>query len=403
MGAVSQQAVTYKEVIMIKPDVKPENNNFSSGPCSKRPGWNSNVLSKAILGRSHRSNKAKSRINYLIKNVIEILSIPNDYYVGIVPGSDNGAVEIALWNLIGIQPVQMLVWDSFGNDWAKDLKEQLKVNGLKILKADYGSIPNFDNVNFNDDIIFNFNGTTGGVRVPNLDWIPHNRNGLTICDATSAAFAMEMDWRKLDVLTFSWQKCLGGEGGHGILILSPNAVERINTYNPSWPIPKLFNLKKNNKINNSIFEGSTINTPSLLCIEDFIDALEWAKKIGGLQGLIEISNNNLKLIKGWVKTTDWVDFLAQDEITISNTSICLRFSDKILNELDVQNQMLLEKNIVKILENENVAYDIGSYRSAPPGLRIWGGPTINPKDIRLLLPWLQWAFEDAYKSLKKGN
>ncbi|MFL2822203.1 MAG: phosphoserine transaminase [Candidatus Puniceispirillales bacterium] len=388
---------------MIKPDVKPENNNFSSGPCSKRPGWNSSVLNKAILGRSHRSIKAKSRINYLIKNIIEILSIPNDYYVGIVPGSDTGAVEIALWNLIGIQPVQMLVWDSFGNDWAKDLKEQLKVNGLNILKADYGFIPNFDNINFNDDIIFNFNGTTGGVRVPNLDWIPQNRNGLTICDGTSAAFAMEMDWCKLDVLTFSWQKCLGGEGGHGILILSPNAVERINTYNPSWPVPKLFNLKKNNKINSSIFEGSTINTPSLLCIEDFIDALEWAKKIGGLQGLIEISNNNLKLIKGWVKTTEWVDFLAQDEITISNTSICLRFSDKILNELDVQNQMLLEKNIVKILENENVAYDIGSYRSAPPGLRIWGGPTINPKDINLLLPWLQWAFEDAYKLVKKGN
>ena len=388
---------------MIKPDVKPENNNFSSGPCSKRPGWNSSVLNKAILGRSHRSNEAKSRINYLIKNVIEILSIPNDYYVGIVPGSDTGAVEIALWNLIGIQPVQMLVWDSFGNDWAKDLKEQLKVNGLNILKADYGSIPNFDNINFNDDIIFNFNGTTGGVRVPNLDWIPQNRNGLTICDATSAAFAMEMDWRKLDVLTFSWQKCLGGEGGHGILILSPNAVERINTYNPSWPVPKLFNLKKNNKINNSIFEGSTINTPSLLCIEDFIDALEWAKKIGGLQGLIETSNNNLKLIKGWVKKTNWVDFLAHDEITISNTSICLRFSDKILNELDVENQILLEKKIVKILENENVAYDIGSYRSAPPGLRIWGGPTINPKDIKLLLPWLQWAFEDAYELLKKGN
>ena len=388
---------------MIKPDVKPENNNFSSGPCSKRPGWNPNVLHKAILGRSHRSSVAKNRIHYLINNVKEILSIPKNYHVGIVPGSDTGAVEIALWNLIGIQPVQMLVWDSFGNDWAKDLKEQLKVNGLNILKADYGFIPNFDNINFNDDIIFNFNGTTGGVRVPNLDWIPLNRNGLTICDATSAAFAMEMDWRKLDVLTFSWQKCLGGEGGHGILILSPNAVKRINTYNPSWPVPKLFNLKKNNKINNSIFEGSTINTPSLLCIEDFIDALEWAKKIGGLQGLIEISNNNLKLIKGWVKTTDWVDFLAQDEITISNTSICLRFSDKILNELDVQNQMLLEKNIVKILENENVAYDIGSYRSAPPGLRIWGGPTINPKDIKLLLPWLQWAFEDAYKLVKKGN
>ena len=388
---------------MFKPDVKPENNNFSSGPCSKRPGWNPNVLHKAILGRSHRSNLAKDRINYLVDKVKEILSIPNDYNVGIVPGSDTGAVEIALWNLIGFQPVQMLVWDSFGNDWAKDLKDQLKVNGLNILKTNYGFIPNLDNINFNDDIIFNFNGTTGGVRVPNLDWIPTNRNGLTICDATSAAFAMEMDWRKLDVATFSWQKCLGGEGGHGILILSPNAVERINTYSPSWPVPKLFSLKKNNKINISIFEGSTINTPSLLCIEDFIDALEWAKKIGGLEGLIEISNTNLKLIKDWVKKTNWLDFLAEEEITISNTSICLRFSDIILNELDVQNQDLLEKNIVKILENEKVAYDIGSYRTAPPGLRIWGGPTINPKDIELLLPWLQWAFEDSYKSVKKGN
>ena len=388
---------------MNKPDVKPENNNFSSGPCSKRPGWKPNVLNKAILGRSHRSSIAKARINYLIKNVKEILSIPNDYHVGIVPGSDTGAVEIALWNLIGIQPVQMLVWDSFGNDWAKDLKEQLQISGLIVQNVEYGSIPNLYNINFNDDIIFNFNGTTGGVKVPNLDWIPINRNGLTICDATSAAFAMEMDWRKLDVGTFSWQKCLGGEGGHGILILSPKAVERINTYNPPWPIPKLFNLKKNNKFNISIFEGSTINTPSLLCVEDFIDALEWTKKIGGLKGLIEISNENLRLIKDWVKKTDWVDFLAQDEMIISNTSICLRFSDSILNELDLENQNLLEKNIVKILENENVAYDIGSYRSAPPGLRIWGGPTINPNDIKLLLPWLQWAFEDTYKLVKKGN
>jgi len=388
---------------MIKPDVKPDNNNFSSGPCSKRPGWNPSVLHKAVLGRSHRSNIAKARINYLINNIKEILLIPNDYLVGIVPGSDTGAVEIALWNLIGIQSVQMLVWDSFGNDWAKDLKEQLQVNGLNILKAEYGSIPNLHNIDFNDDIIFNFNGTTGGVKVPDLDWIPKKRNGLTICDATSAAFAMEMNWRKLDVSTFSWQKCLGGEGGHGILILSPKAVERINNYNPSWPIPKLFNLKKNNKINVSIFEGSTINTPSLLCVEDFIDALEWAKKIGGLQGLLDISNENLQLIKDWVKKTDWVEFLAQNELTISNTSICLKFSDSILNELNDENQILLEKNIVKILENENVAYDIGSYRSAPPGLRIWGGPTINPNNIKLLLPWLQWAFDDAYESVKKGN
>jgi len=388
---------------MIKPDVKPENNNFSSGPCSKRPGWDPSILHKAVLGRSHRSGIAKARINYLIENVKKILSIPNDYLVGIVPGSDTGAVEIALWNLIGNQPVQMLVWDSFGNDWAKDLKEQLQVNGLNIQNVDYGFIPNLHNINFNDDIIFNYNGTTGGVKVPNLNWIPINRNGLTICDATSAAFAMEMDWRKLDVTTFSWQKCLGGEGGHGILILSPKAVERINTYNPRWPIPKLFNLKKNNKINSSIFEGSTINTPSLLCVEDFIDALEWAKKIGGLKRLLDISNDNLQLIKDWVNKTQWVQFLAQDETTISNTSICLKFSDFILNDLDHENQILLENGIIKTLENENVAYDIGSYRSAPPGLRIWGGPTINPKDIKLLLPWLQWAFEYTYQSIKKGN
>ena len=388
---------------MIKPDVKPENNNFSSGPCSKRPGWDPSILHKAVLGRSHRSGIAKARINYLIENVKKILLIPNDYLVGIVPGSDTGAVEIALWNLIGNQPVQMLVWDSFGNDWAKDLKEQLQVNGLNIQNVDYGFIPNLHNINFNDDIIFNYNGTTGGVKVPNLNWIPINRNGLTICDATSAAFAMEMDWRKLDVTTFSWQKCLGGEGGHGILILSPKAVERINTYNPRWPIPKLFNLKKNNKINSSIFEGSTINTPSLLCVEDFIDALEWAKKIGGLKRLLDISNDNLQLIKDWVNKTHWVQFLAQDKTTISNTSICLKFSDLILNDLDHENQILLENGIIKTLENENVAYDIGSYRSAPPGLRIWGGPTINPKDIKLLLPWLQWAFEDTYQSIKKGN
>ncbi len=387
---------------MIKPVVKPLNKNFSSGPCSKRPGWSLKNLNNAVLGRSHRSKTAKSRINYLVKCVKDTLLVPREYYVGIVPGSDTGAVEIALWNLIGSNPVQMLVWDSFGNDWAKDLKEQLQVNQLKIFDADYGSLPSLDNIDFNNDLIFNFNGTTGGVKVPNLNWIPVNRNGLTICDATSAAFAMEIDWLKIDVATFSWQKCLGGEGGHGILILSPNAVERINTFNPSWPVPKLFNLKKNNKINTSIFEGSTINTPSLLCIEDFIDALEWAKNVGGLTELIKISNENLKLINDWVLKTNWIKFLAKDKTTISNTSICLKFSDLIQNDLNIDNQNLLEKNIVNILENENVAFDIGSYRSAPPGLRIWGGPTINPSDIKALLPWLEWAFEETYELVKKG-
>lgn len=386
---------------MIKPVVKPMNKNFSSGPCSKRPGWSLKVLNNAVLGRSHRSKLAKSRINYLIDKIRELHQIPKDFYIGIVPGSDTGAVEIAMWNILGMKNVSMLVWDSFGNDWANDLKKQLRINDLNVLKSEYGILPNFKNLNFNDDVIFNFNGTTAGVRVPNLEWIPVDRRGVTICDATSAAFAMELDWTKLDVTTFSWQKCLGGEGGHGILILSPSAVKRINNYTPSWPIPKLFNLKKNDEINQSIFEGSTINTPSLLCIEDFIDALEWSKKIGGLKKLISISNQNLKIIEEWVNKNHWIEFLSKEKGTISSTSICLKFSDQISKKLNNVQLDQLEKNIVNILDNENIAFDIGSYRSAPPGLRIWGGPTINPKDVKTLLPWLNWAFENSYNFIIK--
>ena len=386
---------------MIKPVVKPMNKNFSSGPCSKRPGWSLKVLNNAVLGRSHRSKLAKSRINYLIDKIRELHQIPKDFYIGIVPGSDTGAVEIAMWNILGMKNVSMLVWDSFGNDWANDLKKQLRINDLNVLKSEYGILPNFKNLNFNDDVIFNFNGTTAGVRVPNLEWIPVDRRGVTICDATSAAFAMELDWTKLDVTTFSWQKCLGGEGGHGILILSPSAVKRINNYTPSWPIPKLFNLKKNDEINQSIFEGSTINTPSLLCIEDFIDALEWSKKIGGLKKLISISNQNLKIIEEWVNKNHWIEFLSKEKGTISSTSICLKFSDQISKKLNNVQLDQLEKNIVNILDNENIAFDIGSYRSAPPGLRIWGGPTVNPKDVKTLLPWLNWAFENSYNFIIK--
>tara|TARA_S200000501_G_scaffold265369_1_gene249060 strand:+ start:1688 stop:2854 length:1167 start_codon:yes stop_codon:yes gene_type:complete len=386
---------------MIKPVVKPMNKNFSSGPCSKRPGWSLKVLNNAVLGRSHRSKLAKSRINYLIDKIRELHQIPKDFYIGIVPGSDTGAVEIAMWNILGMKNVSMLVWDSFGNDWANDLKKQLRIKDLNVLKSEYGILPNFKNLNFNDDVIFNFNGTTAGVRVPNLEWIPVDRRGVTICDATSAAFAMELDWTKLDVTTFSWQKCLGGEGGHGILILSPSAVKRINNYTPSWPIPKLFNLKKNDEINQSIFEGSTINTPSLLCIEDFIDALEWSKKIGGLKKLISISNQNLKIIEEWVNKNHWIEFLSKEKGTISSTSICLKFSDQISKKLNNVQLDQLEKNIVNILDNENIAFDIGSYRSAPPGLRIWGGPTINPKDVKTLLPWLNWAFENSYNFIIK--
>ena len=386
---------------MIKPVVKPMNKNFSSGPCSKRPGWSLKVLNNAVLGRSHRSKLAKSRINYLIDKIRELHQIPKDFYIGIVPGSDTGAVEIAMWNILGMKNVSMLVWDSFGNDWANDLKKQLRIKDLNVLKSEYGILPNFKNLNFNDDVIFNFNGTTAGVRVPNLEWIPVDRSGVTICDATSAAFAMELDWTKLDVTTFSWQKCLGGEGGHGILILSPSAVKRINNYTPSWPIPKLFNLKKNDEINQSIFEGSTINTPSLLCIEDFIDALEWSKKIGGLKKLISISNQNLKIIEEWVNKNYWIEFLSKEKGTISSTSICLKFSDQISKKLNNVQLDQLEKNIVNILDNENIAFDIGSYRSAPPGLRIWGGPTVNPKDVKTLLPWLNWAFEHSYNFITK--
>lgn len=377
---------------MMQPNLKPDNKNFSSGPCSKRPGWTTGSLNNAILGRSHRSKIAKMRINYLIQLTKSILKIPDEFLVGIVPGSDTGAVEIGIWNALGYQDVIMLVWDSFGNDWAKDLKEQLKIKEINIVKTEYGKIPRLDNLDFDKDIVFNFNGTTAGVRVPNLDWIPLKRNGITICDATSAAFAMELDWSKLDLTTFSWQKNLGGEAGHGILILSPKAVERIDNYTPLWPIPKLFNLKKNNQINKSIFEGSTINTPSLLCIEDFIDALEWSKNIGGLAKLIDLSQSNLNIIKKWVSKNNWIEFLSEKKETISSTSVCLKFSEKVTSKLDILDLNKLEKNMVNLLDKENIAYDIGSYRSAPPGFRIWCGPTIENKDLINLLPWLDWAF-----------
>lgn len=384
---------------MLRPNEKPENINFSSGPCSKRPGWKTSLLKNAILGRSHRSKIAKARINYLIDLTKNILQIPNNYLVGIVPGSDTGAVEIAMWNTLGYKDITMLTWDSFGNDWARDIKNQLKIENVNMLATDYGKLPSLDNINFNNDIVFNFNGTTAGVRVPNLDWIPNERDGITICDATSAAFAMRLDWSKLDLTTFSWQKCLGGEAGYGMLIISPKAVQRINHYSPSWPVPKLFNLKKNNELNETIFEGSTINTPSLLSIEDFIDALEWSKKIGGLKELIKRSELNLSIVSNWVNKTSWIDFLSENNETISSTSVCLKFSETITNKLSTLNQDKLEKSIVNTLEMENIANDIGSYRSAPPGFRLWCGPTIQENDVKRVLPWLEWAYQKSITSL----
>jgi len=384
---------------MTRPLVKPIRPEFSSGPCAKRPGWSFNVLKKSSLGRSHRHKDCKNKLKEVIKLSKSILNIPDDYLLGVVPGSDTGAIEIAMWNLLGPKPVTVLVWDSFGADWAKDIQLQLKLKDLNVIKVDYGKLPNLNDLDFKGDLVFNWNGTTAGVCVPNGDWINSSRHGLTICDATSAAFAMDIDWSKLDVGTFSWQKSLGGEAGHGIIILSPKAVDRINKYNPNWPIPKLFQLKKNNEINLDIFSGSTINTPSMICVEDFLDVLKWSNQIGGLEELIRRSKNNLNIIRDWVHSSSWVDFLSEDVKNVSNTSICLKLVDPKLINKSLETKNIIEKNVINLLEENNVAFDIGSYRSAPPGLRIWGGPTVDNDDITKLLPWLDWAYHKSLKDL----
>ena len=384
---------------MIRPLVKPIRPEFSSGPCAKRPGWSLKVLNKSSLGRSHRHKICKNKLKEVIELSKSILNIPNDYIVGIVPGSDTGAIEIAMWNLLGPKRVTILVWDSFGADWAKDIKLQLNLKDIDIIKEDYGKLPNLNSLDFKSDIIFNWNGTTAGVCVPNGNWIKNSHDSLTICDATSAAFAMDIDWSKLDVGTFSWQKSLGGEAGHGMIILSPKAVHRINSHNTDWPIPKLFQLKKNDEINLDIFSGSTINTPSMICVEDFLDVLHWSKEIGGLEELIKRSKNNLNVIKDWVFSSDWVDFLCEDLNNLSNTSICLKLIDPKLISQSLETKNIIEKNIINLLEENNVAFDIGSYRSAPPGLRIWGGPTVQNEDIKKLLPWLDWAYHKSLSDL----
>ncbi len=384
---------------MTRPLVKPFRPEFSSGPCAKRPGWSLDVLKQSSLGRSHRHKDCKNKLKEVIELSKSILNIPESYLVGIVPGSDTGAIEIAMWNLLGSKPATMLVWDSFGADWAKDIQLQLKLKSLNIIKVDYGKLPSLNDFDFRGDLVFNWNGTTAGVCVPNGRWIKNSRDGLTICDATSAAFAMDIDWSKLDVGTFSWQKSLGGEAGHGMIILSPRAVERINTYSPNWPIPKLFQLKKNNVINLDIFSGSTINTPSMICVEDFLDVLNWTNEIGGLEELIRRSKDNLNIIKDWVSLSSWVDFLCEDHNNISNTSICLKLIDPKLEKKSLETKNIIEKNIINLLEENNVAFDIGSYRSAPPGLRIWGGPTVDNDDIKKLLPWLDWAYHKSLRDL----
>jgi phosphoserine aminotransferase len=385
-----------------KPGVRPAVPHFSSGPCAKRPGWTLQNLTDAVLGRSHRSKIGKARLKRAIDLTREVLEVPADYPIGIVPASDTGAVEIALWSLLGARPVTMLAWESFGEGWVTDVEKQLKLKDVAVIKAPYGELPDLTKVDFSTDVVFTWNGTTSGVRVPNGDWIAGDRKGLTICDATSAAFAQRLDWPKLDVATFSWQKALGGEGAHGMLILSPRAVERLETYKPAWPLPKIFRLTKGGKLNEGIFAGETINTPSMLCVEDYLDTLHWAKSIGGLSATVSRSSANAKVLSDWVAKMPWIEHLARDPAVRSNTSVCLKVIDPAVTRLSADDQAAFAKNIAALLEKEGVAYDIAYYRDAPPGLRIWCGATVETSDIEALTPWLEWAFAEAKAALQKA-
>ena len=381
------------------PALRPNNANFSSGPCAKRPGWSLDNLKNAALGRSHRAKIGKTKLKNAIELTREVLKVPANYRIGIVPASDTGAVEMALWSLLGSRPVDMVAWESFGSEWVTDVIKQLKLSDARTLKAPYGEIVDLKSINFDHDVVFTWNGTTSGVRVPNADFIPANRGGLTICDATSAAFAQDLDYAKLDVVTFSWQKALGGEAAHGMLILSPRAVERLESYSPAWPLPKIFRLTKGGKLIEGIFEGETINTPSMLCVEDYLDALEWAKSLGGLEGLIKRADANLATIAAWVAKTPWVDFLAVDPATRSNTSVCLKVVDPAITALAPDAQANFAKALAGALEKEKIAFDIGAYRDAPPGLRIWCGATIEASDLATLTHWLDWSFAEAKAAL----
>jgi phosphoserine aminotransferase len=385
-----------------KPEVRPAIPHFSSGPCAKRPGWSLQNLTDAVLGRSHRSKIGKAKLKRAIDLTREVLEVPAGYRIGIVPASDTGAVEMALWSLLGARPVTMLAWESFGEGWVTDVEKQLKLKDLTVIKAPYGELPDFDKIDFANDVVFTWNGTTSGVRVPNGDWISAKRQGLTICDATSAAFAQRLDWPKLDVVTFSWQKALGGEGAHGMLVLSPRAVERLETHKPMWPLPKIFRLTKGGKLNEGIFAGETINTPSMLCVEDYLDALQWAKSTGGLTATIARSDANAKVLSDWVAATAWVDHLAKHANERSNTSVCLKVVDPVVTRLSGDEQAAFAKTLAGLLEKEDVAYDIAFYRDAPPGLRIWCGATVEQRDIEALTPWLDWAFVEAKATLSKA-
>ncbi len=383
---------------MSAPAVRPNNPNFSSGPCAKRPGWDAGVLANALVGRSHRSKEGRARLKEVIERSRGVLGLPDDYLLGIVPASDTGAVEMALWSLLGARGVDVFAWESFGEGWITDIVKQLRLDDVRTFTADYGRLPDLSQADFSRDVVFTWNGTTSGVRVPNGDWIPAEREGLSICDATSAVYAMDLPWGKLDVVTYSWQKVLGGEAAHGVLILSPRAVARLESYQPPWPMPKIFRMVKGGKLNASIFQGDTINTPSMLCVEDALDGLKWAESQGGAAGLIARSERNLAAMAEWVARTPWVDFLAEDRDTRSCTSICLKIVDPWFQGLSPEEQAATAKKIAASLESDGAAYDVAPYRDAPPGLRFWGGATVETADLEAAFPWV----EAAYQRVKAG-
>jgi phosphoserine aminotransferase len=385
-----------------KPASRPHVPHFSSGPCAKRPGWNPQNLKDAALGRSHRAKIGKAKLKLAIELTREVLEVPADYKIGIVPASDTGAVEMALWSLLGARPVTAISWESFGETWTSDVINQLKLKDVTKLATPYGEIPDLSKVDPASDIVFTWNGTTSGVRVPNADWISARREGLAICDATSAAFAQPLDWPKLDVVTFSWQKALGGEAGHGMLVLSPRAVERLESYKPAWPLPKIFRMTKGGKLNQGIFEGETINTPSMLCVEDYLDALNWAKSVGGLKALMARADANLKVLADWQAKTPWIDFLASTAAIRSNTSVCMKVTDPAVAALTADAQIDFIKKMVALVEKEEAGYDFAGHRDAPAGLRIWCGATVEASDVALLTQWIDWAFAETKSTLAKA-
>ena len=378
-----------------KPSNKPSNSNFSSGPCSKRPGWNIDLLKNSPVGRSHRSKECKKKLKEAIDKSKQVLKLPSSYSLAIMAGSNTGALESALWSLLGYKGVDVLAWENFGKDWIIDVLEQLKIKNVNAHTADYGNIPDFKKVNFNNDVVFTWNGTTSGVRVPNADWIPDDREGLTICDATSGIFSMDINFNKLDVITWSWQKVLGGEAAHGMLALSPRAIKRLETYTPNWPIPKLFRLANKKKLVKDIFEGSTINTPSMICVEDVLDSLNWVESVGGTAELIKISNENLKIVEDWVSNSNWIKFMNEDKKTRSSTSITLVIKDEWFKKFNEDEQKDVIKKVVSKLDSEGVAKDINGYPKAPPSFRLWGGATVQNNDMKALLPWIDWAYNSV--------